>query len=192
MNKTKKIILIIVSILCVWLFIGIVDFSLVHNYHKPLFCIGVNLADDGGSGKYVGLGYSFKIEGNFVSESEDPKVTSYRGYLFGKEVSRGFWEKMLVEDEKNKLIYGNNDILNFVDNEIVINQESGEKLEINKEYIENVAKEKCKVNYDYIKSELSEENTKWVVEFYENDAMVPAQTIILDKEGKIIEIRYAE
>lgn len=100
MNKTKKIILIIVSILCVWLFIGIVDFSLVHNYHKPLFCIGVNLADDGGSGKYVGLGYSFKIEGNFVSESEDPKVTSYRGYLFGKEVSRGFWEKMLVEDEK--------------------------------------------------------------------------------------------
>lgn len=82
--------------------------------------------------------------------------------------------------------------MNFVDNEIVINQKSGEKLEINKEYIENVAKEKCKVNYDYIKSELSEENTKWVVEFYENDAMVPAQTIILDKEGKIIEIRYAE
>ena len=130
MNKIKKVILIIVSILCVWLFIGIIDFSLVHNYHKPLFCIGVNLADDGGSGKYVGLGYSFEIEGNFVSESEEPKVTSYKGYLFGKKITRGYWERMLTEDDKNKLIYGDNDVLNFVDNEIVINQESGEKLDI--------------------------------------------------------------
>ena len=47
------------------------------------------MAQDGGSGTYVGLGYSFDIEGNFVSESKDllKGVTSYRGYLFGNEVA---------------------------------------------------------------------------------------------------------
>ena len=55
------------------------------------------MAQDGGSGTYVGLGYSFDIEGNFVSESKDllKGVTSYRGYLFGNEVARGFREQML-------------------------------------------------------------------------------------------------
>lgn len=206
MSKKKKTILIIVSIICVWLLVGIVDFSLVHNYHKPIFSLLIKPEyQDGGSGHYVGLGYSFDIEGNFISESDDPKVTSYKGYIFGKEVSRGFWERMLIEDDKNKLIYGDNDVLNLDDNEIVINNESGENLEINKEYIENIAKEnckvnydfikselKCKVNYEYVKSEISGENTKWVVEFYEDNAMLPAQTIILEKDGTIIENWYSE
>lgn len=98
----------VVCIIALWLIVGIVDFVLVHNYRKPLFCIGVNLADDGGSGRYVGLGYSFEIEGNFMPDTETPatedrkpKVTSYRGYLFGKEVSRGFWDEMLPAPYKN-------------------------------------------------------------------------------------------
>ena len=98
----------VVCIIALWLIVGRVDFVLVHNYRKPLFCIGVNLADDGGSGRYVGLGYSFEIEGNFMPDTETPatedrkpKVTSYRGYLFGKEVSRGFWDEMLPAPYKN-------------------------------------------------------------------------------------------
>ena len=55
----------------------------------------MDLADDGGSGMYMELGYAFDIEGNFMPESADEGVTSYRGYLFGIEVCRGFWEKML-------------------------------------------------------------------------------------------------
>ena len=94
MNK-KKVIIIVVCIVVLWITAGIVDFTLVSTYHKPLFCIGVELADDGGSGKYVGLGYSFDIEGNFVAEVERRGITSYRGYIFGIEVSRGFWEAML-------------------------------------------------------------------------------------------------
>ena len=100
-NK-KKVIIAVVCVIAVWLIMGIVDFALVHNYRKPLFCVGVDLADDGGSGRYVGLGYFFEIEGNFMpdtetpaTEAEKPKVTSYRGYIFGKEVSRGFWDEML-------------------------------------------------------------------------------------------------
>ena len=41
-------------------------------------------ADDGGSGTYKGLGYSFDIEGNFMPEDEFPGVTKARFYLLGK------------------------------------------------------------------------------------------------------------
>ena len=102
-SKVTKVIIAILGIVVLWLCIGITDFALVHNYKKPFFCIGVELYQDGGSGKYAGLGYSFDIEGNFMPEAKDPGVTSYRGYIFGKEVCRGFWEKMDVD----KLIYGN-------------------------------------------------------------------------------------
>jgi len=107
MKKGKLSFIIISGVIAMWLLIGIIDFSLVHNYKKPVFCIGVNTADDGGSGTYKGLGYSFELEGNFMLESENPGVTSYRGYIFGKEVSRGFWEKQVwSEEDKDKLIYG--------------------------------------------------------------------------------------
>ena len=109
MKKTKKkVISAAVSVIAVWLIMGIVDFALVHSYHRPLFCICTEPMQDGGSGKYVGLGYSFDIEGNFMpavetpaTEEEKPKVTSYRGYIFGQEVSRGFWDEMLVAPYKS-------------------------------------------------------------------------------------------
>ena len=108
MKKTKKkSIIAVICVIALWFIIGMVDFALVHNYRKPLFCIGVDLVDDGGSGKYVGLGYSFEMEGNFMPDAETSakeeksKVTSYRGYIFGKEVSRGFWDEMLVSPYKS-------------------------------------------------------------------------------------------
>jgi len=107
MKKCKLLLIVISGFIAIWLLIGIIDFALVHNYKKPVFCIGVNTVDDGGSGTYKGLGYSFELEGNFMPESENPGVNSYRGYIFGTEVSRGFWEKQIWnEEDKNKLIYG--------------------------------------------------------------------------------------
>lgn len=93
--KKKKIIIAIVCIAVLWVIVGIVDFALVHSFHRPVFCVCSELMQDGGSGKYVGLGYSFDIEGNFVTEDGYRGVTSYRGYILGIEVSRGFWEEML-------------------------------------------------------------------------------------------------
>ena len=84
--KKKKIIIVVACILVLWVAIGIVDYSRVNSFEKPLFCVGTELADDGGSGKYVGLGYSFDIEGNFMPDTESPGVTSYRGYILGVEV----------------------------------------------------------------------------------------------------------
>ena len=101
-SKGKKIVIAILAVLVLWLCIGITDFALVHNYRRPLFCVCTESMQDGGSGEYSGLGYSFYIEGNFMPEEQNPGVTSYRGYVFGKEVSRGFWDRMDVD----KLIYG--------------------------------------------------------------------------------------
>ena len=101
-SKGKKMVIAILAVLVLWMCIGITDFALVHNYRRPLFCICTESMQDGGSGEYSGLGYSFYIEGNFMPEEKNPGVTSYRGYVFGKEVSRGFWDRMDVD----KLIYG--------------------------------------------------------------------------------------
>lgn len=102
-SKGKRIVIAILAVLVLWLCVGITDFALVHNYKKPFFCIGVGLADDGGSGNYVGLGYSFDIEGNFTPEAINQGVTSYRGYVCGKEVSWGFWDRMEVDKKLNSI-----------------------------------------------------------------------------------------
>ena len=97
--KKKKILISIICVVVLWGIVGIFDFVMVHSYRKPFFCVGKELADDGGSGKYVGLGYSFDIEGGFMPESENLGVTSFRGYILGYEVSRGSLEKMLPNSE---------------------------------------------------------------------------------------------
>ena len=84
--KKKKIIITIVSIVVLWLCVVIIDYSRVHSFEKPIFCVGAELADDGGSGRYIGLGYSFDIEGNFMPEDEFPGVTKWTFFLFGIEV----------------------------------------------------------------------------------------------------------
>ena len=91
----KKVISVVLCAVLIWSAMVVTDFLLVRNYRKPLFCIGINLADDGGSGKYAGIGYSFFLEGGFMPDDDEPDVTSGRGYFFGREVMRVFWENMI-------------------------------------------------------------------------------------------------
>ena len=86
----KKLLAIILSsVVLLWAAVGIIDYFTVHSFEKPVFCIPTDTADDGGSGHYAGLGYSFDIDGNFLPEDEYPGVTEYTYYLFGKEISTG-------------------------------------------------------------------------------------------------------
>jgi len=87
--KKKSVLIIILAAVILWLAAGITDFALVSNFYRPLFCVCNEPMQDGGSGKYVGLGYSFDIEGNFVTEEGYRGVTSYHGYIFGNEVMSG-------------------------------------------------------------------------------------------------------
>ena len=84
--KKKQTIIAMTWILVLWIAIGVVDYSRVHSFEKPIFCVGTDLASDGGSGKYIGLGYSFDIQGNFMPEDEFPGVTKWTYYLFGMEL----------------------------------------------------------------------------------------------------------
>ena len=89
MSKKKILFILIIILLGLWLIIGVTDFARVHGFEKPLFCIGTKTADDGGSGHYVGFGYSVDIEGNFMPEDELPGVTEFSYYIFGIHVESG-------------------------------------------------------------------------------------------------------
>ena len=69
--KKKIIILVVIAVLLVaWLSIAYADYARVAiSFDKPKFCITTITADDGGSGKYIGLGYSFDIDGHLSADS---------------------------------------------------------------------------------------------------------------------------
>lgn len=80
--KKKKIIIAVAVLL--WLALFATDFARVNNFERPVFCVLMNGADDGGSGTYVGLGYTVEIEGNFVTEDESLRgVTEFDMKLLG-------------------------------------------------------------------------------------------------------------
>ena len=87
--KKKRWTAVIGVIVLLWLAAGAIDFWRVTHFDRPVFCMLANSADDGGSGEYIGLGYSFDIEGNFMPEDELPGVTTYQYYLFGNHVKSG-------------------------------------------------------------------------------------------------------
>lgn len=81
--KKRNIMRLIVAII-VWLSIFVTDFIRVNDFERPVFCVLVNGADDGGSGTYIGLGYTVDIEGKFVTEDEVERgVTEFDMKLFG-------------------------------------------------------------------------------------------------------------
>lgn len=49
--KKKKIIIAVACILVLWVAIGIVDYSRVNSFERPLFCVCAEPLQDGGSGK---------------------------------------------------------------------------------------------------------------------------------------------
>lgn len=85
----KRIRRLVLLVFVLWLAMGITDFSRVLDFETPVFCRLVNGADDGGSGTYMGLGYSFEIEGYFMPEEEFPGVTQYTATIFGREIKSG-------------------------------------------------------------------------------------------------------
>ena len=80
---------IAVVLLALWLAVGLTDFCRVTRFEKPVFCLLTDACDDGGSGRYRGLGYSFAIEGNFMPEEEFSGVTHYSARVFGIQLKSG-------------------------------------------------------------------------------------------------------
>lgn len=82
----KKALTIIVLGIVLWSLMVLVDYSRAQRFEMPIFCVATEVFQDGGSGHYVGLGYSFDIKGNFMPEDEFPGVTKWTYYLFGIEM----------------------------------------------------------------------------------------------------------
>ena len=100
-------------------------------------------------------------------------------------------QQNISDQDENHLIYGEPQEPSDTD---IINGD-GEPLEIegiSQEEAEEIALEQCKVNYDYIRTEFNHTEKRWSVEFWETTAKVPAQTILVDTEGNVTGIRYAE
>ena len=85
----KKLLLPALLLILLWFAAGTVDVLRVTAFEKPLFSVPCVTADDGGSGHYQGLGYSFDIKGNFLPEDEFPGVTAYSLRIFGAEIRSG-------------------------------------------------------------------------------------------------------
>ena len=88
-EKTKKIrtVLEICGVLLtVWLLLFALDTARVTTRNKPVFAVCLSGADDGGSGEYYGLGYWYKIKGNFLPDSAPGTlygIVKAEGWLFG-------------------------------------------------------------------------------------------------------------
>ena len=81
--KNKKTLKITAVVICVWLALGVIDLFSVAGGNKPILSFPFVTADDGGSGRYIGPGWAFDIEGNFMPEDKDYGVTSFDFYIFG-------------------------------------------------------------------------------------------------------------
>ena len=84
--KKKRLVTALLCAAALWVMAGAIDLIMVAHFRRPIFCVGTELADDGGSGRYMGLGYAFDLAGNFMPEDEYPGVTEWTYYLFGVEL----------------------------------------------------------------------------------------------------------
>lgn len=85
MRLLKGLLITILILLIVWVAFFVTDAYRVFSRHeKPVFCLAAATADDGGSGTYEGLGYSFKLGGNFLLPA--PYVSEAELYVFGRLV----------------------------------------------------------------------------------------------------------
>ncbi len=92
--NTKKIfwncLIVTISLLFIWIILFRVDYvRVIKNFEKPFFSFQTETQDDGGSGLYHGVGYTYYIKGNFMPLDEFPGVTQYQLFLFGHEIKSG-------------------------------------------------------------------------------------------------------
>ena len=108
--KKKIIILIAVVVLLMsWISIAYSDYADVAiSFDKPQFCISTMTADDGGLGKYIGLGYSFEIDGHLDVDSGF-EVDSYTYKIFGITIK---------QDEANPQKTANTHTLEVTENSV--------------------------------------------------------------------------
>ena len=102
----KSIAIILLSATILWIILFSIDlFTVIVIHETPIFAQKDNERsfDDGGSGVYIGLGYSFDIMGNFMEFDELSGVMGANVYLYSLKV--GNYQRKNVDYFENKVWY---------------------------------------------------------------------------------------
>jgi len=100
-KKIKKILRItLVVLVMVWVAMFITDFITTKLNTKPMFCLGHNTYDDGGSGEYYGLGYKVNVWCYLSAEEGLLVISEIGGYSMEFDVNEKDWE---VEKKKRNI-----------------------------------------------------------------------------------------
>lgn len=90
MSKKKIVVVFTIIIFLIIIVLGFTDYLRVKSFERPRFTfLSKDLQKDGGSGNFIGLGYSVKIKGNFMPNDKLSGVTEYEFYILGIKVSSG-------------------------------------------------------------------------------------------------------
>ena len=82
----KGIIGICIVVVLALITMGVVDYQkTMNNLEKPVFAQVVNGADDGGSGDYIGIGYTIDIHG-YLDVEYGYVISSAQFNVFGVEI----------------------------------------------------------------------------------------------------------
>ena len=99
MNKVLKIVISILGVILVlWGLIFTIDYVRCSSFLEPLFVIAGQIADDGGSGIYYGLGYKVKIEKN-ISAEYGAQLEKVEMYMFDKFITGAIASINITVDE---------------------------------------------------------------------------------------------
>lgn len=88
-EKSKKAAKIIFTAVIIWLGIFLVDYSIIINESRPVFCIETE------KGCYSGIGYSFETYAHIVTCK-----TEYALYIFGRPVKSNFANEIAVQESE--------------------------------------------------------------------------------------------
>lgn len=84
MSKSIKVIIgIVVTLIILWGIIFAIDYSRCANLKMPIFVMPEDVADDGGSGTYYGLGYKVEVE-KYISSEYGLQLAKVEMYIFDK------------------------------------------------------------------------------------------------------------
>lgn len=106
----------------------------------------------------------------------------------------GFWGEIWnLDDNGNRFITLYYDREGYVEDVVVGTKETSEvNRTISQDEAEEIALSECKVNYAFIETEFDANNNVWEIGFWEDNASIASQTILIDATGEVLAVRYAE
>ena len=209
--KKKIIILVAIVVLLVsWVSIAYSDYAKVAiSFDKPKFCITTLTADDGGSGKYIGLGYSFDIDGH-LDFNRGFEVDSYTYKIFGITIKQDEANPQKTEKNTESEIADKNissptssypTFSYEEESAIYVEGQPGVKtsgfvntseIKLGFDNIAEHAKKECTVKYYIIQTYFDSSTDMWKVVFNDENILGGDQTVYMTKNGITTLIVYGE